>query len=298
MLRHIVHSNRASNMTHAKLLALMMCMHGRLGRDSPIACLAVETLRSIADSFVMLHVVMQRSSKRCMSNFLLSPDVFWLTTHFKINEIPMPVHHCRNLLETNIAGDNGIMRGLFDQTCKPGPFAGNDLFTHVQQQRVLVHKHAYVLSNFQRYQDWYYELFRCCRRFSVQFMASDKDYTFLLFEPAHYDYTYLTDRELWWPTVDGNHAKRDKVNVLDPSVTSNKVWTWLCDLWGVENCKRYVRVRDIENNLLVPLHYECMGKLGLQIVVCGAEIDPDVIFASGCFNLFRKKIKPNTVLCL
>lgn len=278
-LRGVVNANRAPDVTHAKLLAFMMCTHSRLGsawfpRRCLVTCLPQDILRRIAESFVRMYVVMQNNNKRLMSNFAYSPDVFWLVQHFSIREIGMPTMHCTGLLRRHVTGS----RHYPDQSNRP-PFAGDPFFARVREHRAITHRHAYVLSNFQRYQDWYRELFTSCRRFSLQFMASDRDYNFLLFEPAFVEYNHAA---VPYFTVDGQN--RHLCATLRRKCSASLVAQWLRDLWGPGNCERYVRVR------------ECAW--GLQIFLCGAEVDPDAILHSNCFNQFRKKMRRHQVLCI
>lgn len=274
MLKIIIESNRAHNVTHSKLVAVMMCMHPRLGCLSKIQSIPVEVLRSILESFVRMYAVVQASSKRLMSSCCSSPDVFWLMTHFSVREVGMPNVHCCGRIRRHILGSKN--QRLDDSRL---PFAGDAYFSSVRDTRVVVHKHAYVMSNFQRFQDWYFELFACARRFSLQFMATDRDYNFLLFEPAFAEYKTAT---IGYRTVDGSN--RPQCLALRRRCSAQLVMSWLCDLWGHGNCERYVRVRQCQ--------------FGLQILVCGREVEPDAIFQSNCFNHFRRRIARNEVLCI
>ena len=274
LLHVIMEANQSPNIWHSQILAVAMASHSRLGATSKLQSLPSDVMRKIMDSFVRMYVVLQTNPRRLLSPNLCSPDVFWLTTFFRIQDIAMPMSHCCGRIKRAITGEREQRRDKYRI-----PFAGDGFFATIRENRVVVMKHAYILSNFQRYQDWYHELFSVCRRFSLRFMANDKDHNFLLFEPAFASYKTATVTYL---TVDGSH--RQFSHTLRRRCSALTVAYWLCDLWGSHNCRAHVRVRGMEH--------------GLQIFVCGKEVNPDALLNSCCFNQFRKKMKRNEVLCI
>lgn len=288
-LTFVAQVNLASNMTHAKALAVVMALHARLGKDSALRCLPTEILRKILHSFEYCYCVPQRRTGKYLCGIRTqearfansSPSLSWLLQFFRLRDMQMPTVYCHPRGKVELGGMRIAGRKHLRTDSKQRlrqAFVGHPAFATMMQSKTNVYRHSALLHNFQRFQDLYWELFACPRRFSVEFKASDPDYNFMLFEPAFKSYTEM---RVSYATVDGK--QRAHCHVLQ-ECTVDHVRQWLRDLWGPHNFDTYVRVRDME--------------CGLQIFIFGPEIDPDDIVHAECFQKFRRKFGTRDLLCI
>lgn len=229
-------SKLAPNMTHSNVVTVLMGLHPRLGRRCPYQDLPDELMKMIFRDFC--YKVFSLAPAASLAYFsvghLKTPAWEWLRKFMLISEVGIPRQIENKRFTVSIAGDGTT----HDQAGAKRPFAGCSSAEMVFRDRLKFNDDPGVLCNMQILINNHFELFSHPRRFFPAWTKRCWMNQVLMFEP----FNPLICRDMPTRVV--------KLSEID---------SWLRNLFGEQNCDRFVRVREVENNTVNCLQWEVIG---------------------------------------